>query len=162
MARIPVFYSFHFANDVFRVQQVRNMGVIEENLPVSANDWEEIRRKGVASIQKWIDENMAYRRCVIVLVGEETADREWVRYEIEKAYSSGKGLFGIYIHNLKCPRNGVSRKGANPFDRFTLNNGQQRLSSVIPCYDPGTDAYRYISNNVSAWVEDAISAAKVR
>jgi len=28
MAREPTFYSFHFDNDVFRVQQIRNMGVI--------------------------------------------------------------------------------------------------------------------------------------
>jgi hypothetical protein len=26
MKREPVFYSFHYDNDVFRVQQVRNMG----------------------------------------------------------------------------------------------------------------------------------------
>jgi hypothetical protein len=30
-----VFYSFHFDNDVFRVQQVRNMGVIEGNEPTT-------------------------------------------------------------------------------------------------------------------------------
>lgn len=25
MAKVPVFYSFHFANDVMRVQQIRNI-----------------------------------------------------------------------------------------------------------------------------------------
>lgn len=162
MAREPVFYSFHFDNDVFRVQQVRNMGVIEENAPVSPNEWEQIRRKGDASIQKWIDDNMAYRRCVVVLVGSDTASRRWVHYEIKKAYDSGKGLFGVYIHNLKDPRNGTSRQGANPFDGFTINNGQQKLSSVIPCYDPGLDAYRYIASNMQSWVAGAIAQAKYR
>lgn len=92
MARIPVFYSFHFDNDVMRVQQVRNIGVIEGNQPASPNDWEEIKRKGKAAVQNWIDENMKYKRCVIVLVGSETTNREWVRYEIEKAWNDGKAL----------------------------------------------------------------------
>jgi hypothetical protein len=162
MAREPVFYSFHYDNDVFRVQQIRNMGVVEGDEPVSASDWEQIKRRGGPAVERWIDDNMKYRRCVIVLVGRETATRPWVRYEIKKAYDSGKGLFGIYIHNLKCPRAGQCAQGANPFDSFTINDGQQRLSAVIPCYDPGYNAYAGISNSVAGWVTQAINAAKSR
>ena len=60
MAKRQVFYSFHFDNDVMRVQQIRNIGVIEGNEPVSPNKWEEIKRKGDNAIEKWIDENMKY------------------------------------------------------------------------------------------------------
>jgi len=162
MAREPVFYSFHYDNDVFRVQQIRNMGVVEGQEPVSANDWEQIKRRGDASVENWIYEAMKYKRCVIVLVGSETAKRRWVQYEIKKAYASGKGLFGIHIHNLRCPRTGQCARGANPFDNFTINNGQQQLSTVIPCYDPGFDAYAGISHNLTTWVAGAISAAKSR
>ncbi len=162
MAREPVFYSFHYDNDVFRVQQIRNMGVVDGHEPVSANEWEQIKRRGDASVEHWIDEAMKYRRCVIVLVGSETAKRRWVQYEIKKAYASGKGLFGIYIHNLRCPRTGQCGQGANPFDGFTINNGQQRLSTVIRCYDPGFNAYAGISGNLANWVASAISEAKNR
>ena len=117
MAKRQVFYSFHFQNDVMRVQQVRNIGVIEGNTPVSVNDWEEVKRKGKASIEKWIDDNMRYRSCIVVLVGSETANREWVQYEILKAWKDGKGVVAIHIHNLKCPRNGYAQKGENPFDK---------------------------------------------
>lgn len=156
MPRIPVFYSFHFDNDVMRVQQVRNIGVIDGNAPVSANDWERIKRAGPRAIESWIDENMKYKRCVIVLVGTETATRQWVQYEIRKAYESGKGLFGIYIHALNCPRNGTCAQGPNPFERFTV--GGQRLSDVVPCYNPGAfDAYRNIAANMEHWVQTAIA-----
>src|SRR5437762_7665001 len=111
MAKEPVFYSFHFDNDVFRVQQVRNMGVIEGNAPVSANEWEQLKRKGDAAVERWIDDNMKYRRCVVVLIGSGTANRRWVRYEIKKAWDDGRGLLGVYIHNLKCPRAGTCVKG---------------------------------------------------
>ena len=76
MARKQIFYSFHFDNDVMRVQQIRNIGVIEGNAPVSANDWESIKKKGDSAVEKWIDDNMKYKSCVVVLVGEETAKEE--------------------------------------------------------------------------------------
>ena len=37
MAKRQVFYSFHYANDVMRVQQIRNIGMVEGNSPVSPN-----------------------------------------------------------------------------------------------------------------------------
>lgn len=157
MAKIPVFYSFHFGNDVMRVQQIRNIGAIEGNSAVNANDWEQIKRRGKASIQNWIDENMKYKRCVVVLVGSDTASRPWVKYEIKRAWNQGKAIIGIHIHNIKCPRNGTGRKGTNPFDQFTFDNGR-KLSSVVPCYDPVPyDAYNDISRNISGWINSAIA-----
>lgn len=117
MPKRQVFYSFHFKNDVMRVQLIRNIGVIEDNKPVSENSWEEIRRRGDDAIKKWINDNMCYRSCVIVLIGEETAKRKWVKYEIKKAWEDGKGVLGVYIHNLRCPRNGKCNKG-----KILLNN----------------------------------------
>ncbi|TAK58529.1 MAG: molecular chaperone Tir, partial [Bacteroidetes bacterium] len=64
MTKPQVFYSFHFDNDVMRVQQIRNIGVIEGNMPVSKNDWEKARRTP-GGIKKWIDENMKYKSCVV-------------------------------------------------------------------------------------------------
>lgn len=160
MPKRQVFYSFHFDNDVMRVQQIRNIGAIEDNKPVSVNDWEEVKKKGDAGIEKWIDDNMNYRSCIVVLIGEETAERPWVKYEIKKAWEDGKGLLGIYIHNIKCPRNGKSNKGRNPFDQFTFKDGS-RLSSIVNCYNPSpNDAYNDIKNNIEAWIEKAIAQRK--
>lgn len=151
-----VFYSFHFDNDVMRVWQIRKMGAIEGNEPVAPNNWEQIKRSEYA-VKKWIDDNMKYKSCVIVLVGSETASRKWVDYEIRKAWNERKGLFGIYIHNLKDPITGTCIKGANPFDNVLMRNGQ-RLSSLVSCYDPNSwDAYNDIAKNLENWVEEAIS-----
>lgn len=154
-----VFYSFHFDNDVMRVQQIRNIGVVEGNKPVAPNNWEQIKRSEYA-VKKWIDDNMKYKSCVVVLVGSETASRKWVDYEIRKAWNEGKGIFGVYIHNLKDPRTGTCRKGANPFDNVLLKNGQ-KLSSLVPCYDPNSwGAYNDIAKNLENWVEKAILAQR--
>ncbi|MCZ2393016.1 MAG: TIR domain-containing protein [Chitinophagales bacterium] len=156
MAKRQIFYSFHYDNDVFRVQQIRNIGALEDNKPVSPNDWETVKKGGDRSIQKWIDENLKYKSSVVVLVGEETANRKWVKYEIQKAWELGKGLVGIHIHNLKDPRTGKSSKGDNPFDQFTFNDGT-KLSSVVKCYNPSvSNAYNDIKDNLEDWIEEAI------
>ncbi|MBH0072237.1 TIR domain-containing protein [Pseudoalteromonas sp. NZS127] len=157
MARVPVFYSFHFGNDVMRVQQIRNIGSIEGNAPTTPNEWETLKRTGKKAVENWIDQNMKYKRCIIVLIGSETAQRPWVKHEIIKAWNDGKAILGIHIHNLKCPRNGVSCKGVNPFELIKFDNGK-KLSEFIPCYDPkSNNAYTEISANISNWINHAIT-----
>jgi hypothetical protein len=157
MTKRQVFYSFHYDNDAMRVQQVRNIGAIEGNTPASANDWETVKKKGDVGIQTWIDSSMKNRSCVVVFVGSETANRKWVKYEIQKAWNDGKGLFGIYIHNLKDPNQGACKQGVNPFDNFTVGN--KKLSTLVKCYNPkATDAYNDIKGNISDWIEAAIAA----
>ena len=155
-----VFYSFHYDNDVFRVQQIRNMGAIEGDEPVSKNDWETVKKGGNKAIEKWIDDNMFGKSCVVVLVGEDTHKRPWVIHEIEKAWNDGKGLVGIYIHNLKDPKTGTCSKGTNPFEQFSMKNGK-KLSDYVKCHNPKTtDAYNDIKANLAGWIEDAIDSRK--
>jgi hypothetical protein len=138
-----------------RVQQVRQMGVLEGNAPVSPNVWEEVKRKGDAAIEKWIDDNMKGKSCVVVLIGSQTAQRPWVKYEIKKAWEDRKGLVGIHIHNLKCPNTGKCSKGVDPFELFTF----KRNGTVVTpkTYDPNAyDAYNDILKNLDAWVAEAI------
>jgi hypothetical protein len=103
------------------------------------------KKKGERTIKNWIDKSMYDRSCVIVLIGEQTSERKWVQYEIEKAWNNRKGIAGIYIHNIKCPQAGFCRKGKNPFDSFILSKAagedwnpfdKLKLSYIIKCYDP--------------------------
>lgn len=160
MAR-KVFYSFHYQRDGWRASKVRNIGVVEGNPPATDNKWEEVKRGGDAGIQRWIDEQLMNRTCTIVLVGAETADRQWVKYEIEKSWNDGKGVFGIRIHRILDHNQQASVAGTNPFDQFSLKDGR-KLSSLVKLYDPpyvaSTDVYDYISKNISGWIETAIAA----
>jgi len=154
-----VFFSFHFDNDVMRVQLVRNMGALEGNEPVSVNDWERVR-KSEESIKSWIENTMRNCDCLIVLVGSETANRPWVKYEIVKAWNDGKGVFGIHIHNLNDIKKGRCAKGVNPFDYITFKDGT-KLSTRVKCYDTSsTNAYNEIKDNIARLVEIAIADRK--
>lgn len=158
-----VFFSFHYDRDAWRTSQVRNIGAIQGRKPVDANAWEEVKRQGDSAIRKWIDARIARGSCVIVLVGSETANREWVRYEIERAWTEGKGLLGIYIHNLLDEDRKRSRKGRNPFE---IDVDGVRLSDHVKVHDPRTRdskrAYAYIADHIEDWVEEAVEQARVR
>ena len=151
-----VFYSFHYEPDNWRASIVRNIGVVEGNRIVSDNDWEEVKRGGDAAIKRWIDSNMEYRSCLIVLIGAHTAGRKWIDYEISHAWTKGMGVVGIYIHNLKDRFGQKAPMGDNPFRRFTINGVP--LSNIVRCYNP--DPYNVrndISDHLGTLVEEAIA-----
>lgn len=159
MAR-KIFYSFHYKPDNWRAAQVRNMGVIEGNRPASDNDWETITRGGEAAIQRWINDQMNGTSCTVVLIGANTAGRKWINYEIVKAWNDGKGVVGVYIHNLKDNDQNQTTKGRNPFDEITFSSNGKQLSAVAKVYDPpyttSTYVYDYIKDNLATWVEEAV------
>ena len=154
------FFSFHYKPDNWRASEVRNIGAVEGNKPCSDNDWETVTKKGDPAIQDWIDAQMKGRSCAIVLIGTGTAGRKWINYEIEKAWNDGKGVVGIYVHNLKDSDGKQSNKGTNPFTSFTIGKDKKKLSDYVKAYDPpystSTYVYDHIKDNLADWVEEAI------
>lgn len=156
MAR-RVFYSFHFANDCWRTSQVRNIGAIEGNKPTSDNDWEAIKKKGDKAIQDWIDGQLEGRSCAVILVGQETANRKWIKYEIKKAWNSNKGVVGIRIHKLKNEEQKTSIAGPNPFSQFTI--GGTSMASIVSLYDSPFLDSKQVYNDISLKIENLIEGA---
>lgn len=170
-----VFYSFHYAKDSWRASQVRNIGVVEGNAPLTSNKWEEVKQKGDANILKWIQDSLVGKTCLVVLIGEKTSERKWCNREIEEAWRAGKGIVGIYIHNLKDFLGNQSEKGKNPFKSFYIDktynyiakrdnkvdNNEILLSLVCHAYDPpyttSKNVYDFIADHIEDWVEEAIT-----
>lgn len=153
-----VFFSFHYDSDYWRASQIRNIGVVEGNKPVSDNKWEEIKAQGDEEIKNWIDNQLANRSCTIVLIGKNTAGRKWIKYEIRKTWNDGKGLLGIYVHNLKDRQGKTTIKGRNPFLDFSLNG--RSLDRIVNDHNPprstSKGTYSYIEENIENWIEEAI------
>lgn len=153
-----IFFSFHYEHDAWRAGQVRNCDLIpneDEFGFIDAVAWEEIKRKGTAAIQNWINEQLKGTSVTVVLIGAETSQREWVDYEIRESWKRGNAIIGLYIQNMKDQDGKTDTKGANPLDNIYLENGQP-LSSVSKTYDWVADDGR---NNLGGWADEA---AKVR
>ena len=171
-----VFFSFYYADDVWRAAQVRNIGGIEGNNSVNDNGWEAIAKGGRLAIQKWIDDEMRGKDAVAVLIGENTAGRPWINYEIRKAWQEQKGLLGICVHDLKDQNGSTSRRGRNPFGDFIVEDGKLTartplsvftssgtpLEDVVPVYETpfwafsSRDVYANIRDNIAHWIDGAI------
>lgn len=161
MAR-RVFYSFDYAYDCWRVSQIKNIGAVEGQPLLSSNAWEEVKRGGDKAIEKWINDNMAGKSCVAVLIGERTATRPWVKYEIKKAWQDGRGVLGVYIHGLKDAGGTQATKGSNPFSQFTVGGEAMTKYAIAhdTPYTSSTYVYNHIKENLETWIEEAIDLRK--
>lgn len=159
MFKRQVFFSFEYVKDAWRASQVRNMGKVSASSTLSDNDWETVKSRSDSEIRSWIDSQLAMRSCLVVLIGETTSTRKWVKYEIEKAYELNKGIVGIYIHKLEDRYGEQSSKGANPFYSIYTNDGE-RLSKYVECFDSiyqiSKNVYKDIWDNIYDLIEYAL------
>src|SRR6185312_15330975 len=123
MAR-SVYFSFHY-DDVssFRANVVRNSWVTHGDGMESFVDrsiWEEAKRKGDRALQRLIDRALSGTSVTVVLVGSGTYLRRWVRYEIVKSFTEGKGILPIYINRIPSRRERILVRGINPLTRLSV------------------------------------------
>lgn len=153
------FYSFHYQADNWRAAKIRSIGAIHGEREAYDNGWEAVKNGSEQAIENWINTEMKGCSCAIVLIGEQTAGRKWIDYEIKQAWEKGLGLLGIYIHGVTDRNGQTARAGINPFAKF--NVGNVALSNIVRAYDPaGYDSatrYADISQNLGKWVEEAIT-----
>lgn len=119
MARF-VFFSFAY-DDVknFKVNVVRNSWLLKnkEETFVDGSIWEKSKTKGDAYLMKLVEDGLKNTSVTTILIGEDTANRKWVNYEIVKSFDKGNGIFGIHINRIKG-RTGLTARGQNPLDRL--------------------------------------------
>lgn len=160
MAR-RVFFSFHYEQDVWRANVVRNSWVTQTRAAAGfwdASLWEEAKRKGDQAIKLMIRSGLRNTSVTVVLIGAQTAHRRYVRYEIMQSVLRGNGLLGVHIHHIENRLGLKSQKGANPFDSLVMPRGDRsiRLSTLYPVYDwVRDDGYR----NFGTWIARAARKA---
>lgn len=123
MAR-RVFFSFHYQRDIWRVNQIRSIPNITGCAAAGFQDgsiWEEAKKKGEAAIKKLIDEGLKNTSVTVVCIGNKTAGRKYINYEIEQSMERGNGIVGIQIHHLKDKDGNTDSAGADP-SKLTSNN----------------------------------------
>jgi len=150
------FVSFHYQNDYWRVQQILRMGAIEGQEILPAQNWEQVKAKGRNAVEEWINKEMAYKGAVIVLIGSDTGNREFVKYEISRAWSTRKPLLGVRIHGLEDSSGKTSSAGANPFSQFGFSDSSRTYADYVPVFDPAgansKQVYGSIQSNLDGWI----------
>ncbi|MGE3986727.1 TIR domain-containing protein [Pseudorhodoplanes sp.] len=111
-----VFFSFHY-KDIIRVNNIRmawNIDHPDRDIKRNFYDkslWESAETKGREALKSLIRNGMKGSSTVCVLIGSETWDRPFVKYEIARSLVESKGLFAVHINGL----NHHHRKAPDPF-----------------------------------------------
>jgi hypothetical protein len=161
MAR-KTFFSFHYERDIWRANQVRNSWVAKPDRDAAgfwdAADWEEIKKEGDDAIKKWINKHLEGTSVTVVLIGAETSNRKWVRYEVQASYDRGNGMLGIYIHKMKDQNGKTDMAGDNQFGELGKDASGNSIYfwQKYPTYDwIDNDGY----NKLGDWIEKAAKDA---
>lgn len=160
MAR-KVFFSFHYQRDSHRVSQIRECNSITQHFTRSPflpkSEWESIERTGSRAIQNWIDSNMTGTSVIVLCFGLETHTRPWVKYELEKAHSEGRGIVAIDLSGMKTMQNESDSSGINPLTKATDGSGTELIYyTKYKTYHWQREDGR---NNIDEWVELAANLA---
>lgn len=156
MAR-RVFFSFHYERDNWRASQVRNSWITKPDRETAGfydhAEWETVERQGPQAIRNWINNQMNGSSVVCVLIGSETCQRPWIRYEIQHAHEEGKAVIGVRVHQCRDIDENQCEPGETDFG---LIDGEHTFEELYPVYD-WVDDNGY--ENLGEWVEDAAMGA---
>jgi electron transfer flavoprotein alpha/beta subunit len=123
MAR-RVFFSFHYQRDIFRINQIRSIPNVTGCAAAGFQDaslWEEAKKKSDAAIKKLIDEALNNTSVTVVFIGNQTANRKFINYEIQQSIDRGNGIVGIQIAHLKHINGVTDIQGVTP--KLLIDNG---------------------------------------
>ena len=145
-----VFFSFHYMLDSVRVAQIRHSHTVTSGFETppfyDAANWEEAKRR-VGGVKNWIDSQLKGTSVTVVLIGEQTLDRPWVKYEIEQSEKKGNGIIGVTLEGMNVP---FGIKPCRPVLKSPFGNGL--LSSRYRHYSWMQDAGR---DNIKSWIDEA-------
>ncbi|GAA0455696.1 TIR domain-containing protein [Alkalibacillus silvisoli] len=131
-----VFFSFHYQDVIdFRANVVRNHWFTKPGREdagfFDASLWEDAKKQGDPSIKRLINDGIQNTSATVVLVGSQTYNRRWVRYEIIKSLQKGNRLIAIHINSIKGRDGCVKVSGPNPFEylgvRYSDNGNRLEL-----------------------------------
>lgn len=116
-----VFFSFHY-KDVkdFRANVVRNHWRLKPNREIcgyyDASIWEAARRQGDTALKRLINKGLDQTSNTCVLIGTQTFERPWIRYELLKSFKKGNHIFGVHINSIQDKHKKTKIKGPDPLE----------------------------------------------
>ena len=116
MAR-RTFFSFHYNADVQRAQVVKNSWVTREREDAGFFDssaFEKAERTNEDTLKAFLNKAMEGSSVVCALIGNDTASRRWVRYEIQRGVWDARGILAVRIHTISHFTKGTTTAGVNP------------------------------------------------
>ena len=131
-----VFFSFHYKDVVdFRANVVRNHWTTKPDREIcgyyDASIWESAKKQGDVALKRLINAGLDQTSNTCVLIGSQTYERPWVRYELLKSFKKGNHLFGVHINSIKAKDGQTKIKGPNPLEYVGVTFSSSGLTATL-------------------------------
>ena len=170
-----VFFSFHYQDVIdFRANVVRQHWLTKPDRQEAgffdSSIWGNAKLSGDIGIKRVINAGLEGTSNTCLLIGSETWDRKWVRYEIMKSFRKGNSIFAVHVNSIKGKDQRVKTEGTNPLKHlgvtysatgdtatlWELNNGKweeyTEIDGVSSFRTGGvSEPYRNKGFNLSQW-----------
>jgi MTH538 TIR-like domain (DUF1863) len=131
-----VFFSFHYKDVAdFRANVVRCHWMTKPDREIcgyyDASIWESAQKQGDVALKRLINAGLEKTTNTCVLIGSQTYERPWVRYELLKSFKRGNNLFGVHINSIKSKEGTTKIKGANPLEYVGVTFSDSGLTATL-------------------------------
>ncbi|MCB2352663.1 TIR domain-containing protein [Clostridium estertheticum] len=128
-----VFFSFHYKDVIdFRANVVRKHNIVKGKSSgyFDASIWEDAKKESNLALKRLINRELENTSVTAVLIGSDTYNRQWVKYEILRSMWRGNNIIGIHINSIPDKNGETKINGNNPFDYLGIRYNQDgtRLS----------------------------------
>lgn len=117
--RRRVYFAFHYDDVInFRANVVRNHGALSGSEKAGffdASIWEEAKKTSSLALKRMINSEINGTTVTCVLIGSQTFDRKWVKYEVFKSLERGNKILGVHINGVRGKDGFIKQAGPDPF-----------------------------------------------
>lgn len=131
-----VFFSFHYKDVAeFRANVVRNHWIAKPDREscgyYDVSIWEAAKKEGDIALKRLINGSLERTSNTCVLIGSQTFERPWVRYEVLRSFKKGNHIFGVHINSIRCKKGQTKIKGPNPFEYVGVTFSDSGLTATL-------------------------------
>ena len=112
-------FIFDYDNDLARAKQIDDLRLMRGTAPAGFDDvsrLQEARNAGKEAVRELIGDALSGTSATIVLIGEKTADLDYVEYAIEQSIGRKNGIVGFFVHDMPDENGNTSAKGGVPYE----------------------------------------------
>ena len=138
------FFIFDYDNDLARAKQIDDLGLVQGSAPAGFDDatrWQESKNAGDDAVRKLIDDALSGTSATIVLIGENTANLDYVDYAIDRSIARNNGIVGFFVHDMPDESGRTSAQGGVPYEAAAAEKLDAHHYDTHD-WDPGSFAER--------------------
>lgn len=130
------FFSFHYKDVAeFRANVVRNHWRFKLNREISvyhdASIWESAKKQGAVALKRLINSGLERTSNTCVLIGSQTYERPWVRYELLQSSKRGNNIVGVHVNSIKCRNQQTKIKGPSSLEHAGVTFSDSGLTATL-------------------------------